>query len=59
MNTPISVVRSMSPLVCVWLPSGMSRTSLACVWVRAETTNLTSIFTATSSGEPGGLRLCA
>ncbi|MCL5670186.1 MAG: hypothetical protein M1423_02655 [Acidobacteria bacterium] len=32
-NTPVSTARKTNSLICVWVPTGLRRTPLACVWM--------------------------
>jgi len=59
MNNMILTARRTATLVRVWRCTGDSRMPLTCVWVQGETDKLLLTSADSSSGEIGGLRLCA
>jgi hypothetical protein len=57
MTNKLHLVQKTVFLTCNWVPTGNPRMPLACIWTGPRTAQAAS--TASSTGETGGMHLCA
>jgi hypothetical protein len=59
MNDILLITRKTARMTCAWVPTGDSRTPLACVWTDADSSLAPSKMESSPTDEAGGFRLCA
>jgi TnpA family transposase len=59
MNNNRFTIRKTGRMTCAWVPTGNTKTPLACVWGDAETSCTASATSSFSNDEAQGMRLCA
>lgn len=59
MNNKLFTIHKTGRMACAWVPTGDTKTPLACVWVDVETSRTASATSSPSNDEAQGMRLCA
>jgi hypothetical protein len=58
MNNTLFAVRNPGGMICIWIPTGDSKSPLVCAWFEAGDPRAASMMSSLHD-EPAGMRLCA